>query len=230
MSPGRSGRRTGGRHANGNRRGSGHANDNRQNDGHWIDAEEAGCRLIVKLSADTPLEPLLGIEAIAGFLLEVDDQAAARQQVQTAHATGRAALLVDRVDLVHSLGADGVFLNRPSELAAARRVLDQGELIGAAVGGTRHDAMVAGEDGADYVLFGTPDIAPSGDLDALLEHVAWWSDVAVLPSVVAGRFTGDEVSALALAGADFILPAADSDAAALETLAAALAHVMTEQR
>ena len=230
MSRGRSGRRTGGRHANGNRAGGGHANDNRQNDGHWIDAEEAGCRLIVKLAAATPLEPLLGIEAIAGFLLEVGDEAAARQQVQTAHATGRAAFLLDRVDLVRRLDADGVLLNRPSEVAAARRVLDQGELIGAAVGGTRHDAMVAGEDGADYVLFGTPDTAPAGGLEALLEHVAWWSEVAVLPSVVAGRFTGDEVSALARAGADFILPATDGDAEALEDLAAALAGVTAQQR
>lgn len=230
MRSGRSGRRTGGRHANGNRAGSGHANDNRQNDGHWIDAEEAGCRLIVRLAAATSLEPLLGIEAIAGFLLEVGDEAAARQQVQTAHATGRAAMLVDRVDLVRPLGADGVFLNRPLEVAAARRVLDQGELVGAAVGGTRHDAMVAGEDGADYVLFGTPDIAPSGDLSALVDHVAWWSEVAVLPSVVAGRFTGDEVAALARAGADFILPATDGNVEDLENLAAALACVTTEQR
>ncbi len=230
MSSGRSGRRTGGRHANGNRAGSGHANDNRQNDGHWIDTEEAGCRLIVELGPATALEPLLDIAAIAGFLLEVGDEAAARQQVQTAHATGRAAFLLDRIDLVRPLGADGVLLNRPSEVAAARRSLDQGELIGAVVGGTRHDAMVAGEDGADYVLFGTPDIAPSGDLEALLEHVAWWSEVAVLPSVVAGRFTGDQVEALARAGADFILPATDGDAEFLEELASALARVMTEQR
>jgi thiamine-phosphate pyrophosphorylase len=124
---------------------------------------------------------------------------------------------------VRPLGADGVLLNRPSEVAAARRVLDQEELIGAVVGGTRHDAMVAGEDGADYVLFGTPDTAPSGNLSALAEHVAWWSEVAVLPSVVAGRFTGDEVEALARAGADFILPATDGDVADLEALALALA-------
>ena len=230
MSRGRSGRRTGGRHANGNRTGGWHANDNRQNDGQWIEAEEASCRLIVKLRPATSLAPLLGIEAIAGFLLEVEDEAAARQQVQTAHATGRAAFLVDRVDLVRPLGADGVFLNRPSEVTAARRVLDQGELIGAAVGGTRHDAMVAGEDGADYVLFGTPDIPPSGDFAALLEHVAWWSEVAVLPAVVAGRFTASEVGALARAGADFILPATDGDAALLEDLASALVALTTEQR
>jgi len=230
VSRGRSGRRTGGRHANGNRAGGGHANDNRQNDGHWIDPGEAGCRLIVELDATTDLEPILGLEAIVAFLIRVTDEGVARQQVHTAHATGRAALLVDRVDLVRPLGADGVFCNRPEEVAAARRLLDQGELIGAAVGATRHDAMVAGEDGADYVLFGNPDAAPPGGIAALAEHVAWWNEVAVLPSIAAGRFTLEEAEALIGAGADFILPAVDSDTETLRELAAALAGGGTEQR
>jgi thiamine-phosphate pyrophosphorylase len=230
VSRGRSGRRTGGRHANGNRAGGGHANDNRQTDGHWIEPGEVGCRLILRLDAGAMLEPYLGLDAVAAFLVEVSDEAVARRQVQTAHATGRAAFLIDRVDLVRPLGADGVFLNRPAEVAAARRVLDQEELIGAAVGSTRHDAMVAGEDGADYVLFGTPGAPPAGGIAALAEHVAWWSEVAVLPSVAAGRFTVDEALALVGAGADFLLPAADGDAAAIEDIAAALAVIAAEQR
>lgn len=230
MSRGRSGRRTGGRHANGNRAGGGHANDNRQNDGQWIDPQEVGCRLIVRLGAATDLEPILGHEAIVAFLIEVADEGVARQQVQTAHATGRAALLVDRVDLVRPLGADGVFCNRPSEVGMARRLLDQGELIGAAVGATRHDAMVAGEDGADYVLFGNPDAPPSGGIAALVEHVGWWSEVAVLPSIAAGRFTAEEVEALMAAGADFILPAMDSSAEDFRELATVLGVDGAEQR
>lgn len=230
MSRDRSGRRTGGRHANSNRGGGGHANDNRQTDGNWIDPAEIGCRLIVGLDAGTPIEPFLPVEAVAAFLIRVDDEAAARRQVQTAHAAGRAALLVDRVDLVRPLGADGVFLNRPAEVAAARQVLNRDELIGAAVGTTRHDAMVAGEDGADYVLFGTPGAPPAGGIEALAEHVAWWSEVAVLPSVAAGRFSADEVRALVAAGADFLLPATDGDGAALAGIAAALAVATAEQR
>ena len=230
MSRGRSGRRTGGRHANGNRAGGGHANDNRQNDGHWIDPQEVGCRLIARLGEATNLQPILGNAAIVAFLIEVTDEGVARQQVQTAHATGRAALLVDRVDLVRPLGADGVFCNRPAEVGTARRLLDQGELIGAAVGATRHDAMVAGEDGADYVLFGTPDAPPPGGIAPLVEHVGWWSEVAVLPSIAAGRFTAEEVDALIGAGADFILPAMDSSAEDFRELAASLGVDGAEQR
>jgi thiamine-phosphate pyrophosphorylase len=54
------------------------------------------------------------------------------------------------------------------------------------VGGlySRHDAMVAGEAGADYVMFGEPDAAgviPSHS--AVIERVSWWSEVFVLPCV-----------------------------------------------
>lgn|GEM_PF-2435777 len=198
--------------------------------GYWIDPADTHCRLIVTIEAATELPPLLGIEAVAALLLCVSDEALARRQVATAHAAGRAALLIDRIDLVPALAADGVLLSRPAAVVAARRALPQGALVGAVVGGTRHDAMVAGEDGADYVVFGTPDAAPSDGIGALVEHIDWWHEVAVLPSVAAGRFTGKEVEDLVAAGADFILPARDSDPAALSALAAVLARLSVEQR
>jgi thiamine-phosphate pyrophosphorylase len=114
-------------------------------------------------------------------------------------------------------------LNRPGEVAVARRQLDRGELVGAACGTTRHDAMVAGEDGADYVLFGSLTAPPAGGIDAFVDHVAWWAEVAVLPGVAAGRFTVADVERLVEAGADFILPATDGDAGLLAALATALA-------
>jgi thiamine-phosphate pyrophosphorylase len=199
-------------------------------DGQWIDPEETRCRLIVEIGAGADLDPLFDIEAVAALLLRVTDEAAAREQVEAAHAAGRAAFLVDRVDLVQKLGADGVLLSQPSEVAAARDRLVRGELIGAVVGSTRHDAMVAGEDGADYVLFGILSAPPADGIAALAEHVAWWGEVAVLPSVVAGRFSADEVRELVAAGADFILPASDHDAQALGELARVLASTPVQAR
>ena len=200
-------------------------------EGNWIDPEEAGCRLAVTVTAASDLAPLLALEAVAAILVEVGDAAAARAQVAAAHDSGRAALVVDRLDLVRPLGADGVHLNRPGEVAAARRLLDRGELIGAACGHSRHDAMVAGEDGADYVLFGIPGAVPADgpgdDADdgspGLAGLVAWWSEVAVLPVMAAGKITADDARRLARAGADFILPTIDGDVPGLEALARALA-------
>jgi len=191
-------------------------------DGDWIDPAEAGCRLIVRATAGDTLAPLLSEPAVAAVLLEVSDEARLREQVAEAHGAGRAAFLVDRADLVRRLGADGVHLNRPGELARARAALDRGELVGVACGPTRHDAMVAGEAGADYVLFGTPEAPPPDGIEALAEHVAWWAEIAVLPCVAAGRFSADAVRILADAGADFILPAIDGDAPSLAALASML--------
>jgi thiamine-phosphate pyrophosphorylase len=64
--------------------------------------------------------------------------------------------------------------------------------------------MLAGEGGADYVLFGEPD--PTGSrpsFDAVLERVAWWAEVLTIPCV---GYAADlaEAQALTNAGADFI--------------------------
>ena len=43
---------------------------------------------------------------------------------------------------------------------------------------TRHDAMLAGESGADYVMFGEPDRdGHRPRFEAVLERVAWWAEV-----------------------------------------------------
>jgi thiamine-phosphate pyrophosphorylase len=64
--------------------------------------------------------------------------------------------------------------------------------------------MLAGEAGADYVMFGEP----SADghrpaLAAVIERVAWWAEVFQPPCV---GFAGaiEEVAPLAEAGADFV--------------------------
>ncbi len=192
-------------------------------DGNWIDPSEAPCRLLVRLAPGEDPASALALPAVAGLVLEVGDAAAATAQIEAAHRAGRAVFLVDRPDLVRSLGADGVLLNRPGEVRAARQLLDRGELLGAVCGTTRHDAMVAGEDGADYVLFGSLAAPPAGGIDALVEQVSWWADVAVLPGVAAGRFSVSDIGLLIEAGADFILPAMDGDAGQLAVLAAPFA-------
>ncbi|MEZ5864454.1 MAG: thiamine phosphate synthase [Geminicoccaceae bacterium] len=186
--------------------------------GNWVDVTDQSCRLLVACPPGLDPAPFLEIDAVAGFILPGEPGA---ELIAGIRAAGRAAFLVDRPDRVRAVGADGVLLGRPGEVAAARRLLDRGELIGAVVGDTRHDAMVAGEDGADYVLFGTPGKTPADGIENLAAHVTWWTGIAVLPCVVAGRFTIDDVRRLAAAGADFLLPDVDG-AAGLAALAAVL--------
>src|SRR5277367_4907683 len=115
-----------------------------------------------------------------------------------------ALLLAGRDDIVARSGADGAHLGNVDALRDAVPRLKPKNTAG--VGGlhTRHDAMEAGEAGADYVMFGDPDEAghrPS--FDAILDRVGWWAEVFEVPCVAyAAKF--DEIDALASAGADFV--------------------------
>jgi thiamine-phosphate pyrophosphorylase len=83
-------------------------------------------------------------------------------------------------------------------------VLKPRYIVGCGGLGSRHDAMVAGERGADYVMFGETD--PDGRrpaFAAVLDRVAWWAELFEIPCV-GWAMNLDEVAALAGAGADFV--------------------------
>jgi len=116
-----------------------------------------------------------------------------------------AALLVDgRPDIVARAGADGAHLVGPDALQGAVRTLKPNFIAGVGSLRSRHDAMVAAEAGADYVMFGDPDAAgrqPSRD--TVIDRVAWWAEVFEIPCVGYATTLGD-IDALAVAGADFV--------------------------
>jgi hypothetical protein len=97
-------------------------------------------------------------------------------------------------------GIDGIHLSAPADVAGTRARLGAGQVVGAACGLSRHAAMVAGEAGADYVMFGALDEAA----DEVLELVAWWSELFVVPCAAAGRLDAAAALALLDAGADFL--------------------------
>jgi len=116
-----------------------------------------------------------------------------------------AALLVDgRPEIVARAGADGAHLAGPDALLAAVRALKPNYIAGAGGLRSRHDAMVAAEAGADYVMFGEPDAAghhPSRD--AVVDRIAWWAEVFEIPCVGYAA-TLDDIDALVAVGADFV--------------------------
>ena len=122
-----------------------------------------------------------------------------------------AALLVDgRPDIVARAGADGAHLAGPDALKVAVALLKPNHIAGAGRLRSRHDARVAAEAGADYVMFGEPDAAghrpahlERGSKDAVVERVAWWAEVFEIPCV-AYATSLDDIDALVAAGADFV--------------------------
>jgi thiamine-phosphate pyrophosphorylase len=119
-------------------------------------------------------------------------------------SNGAALLLDGHPGLVARTQADGAHLNGADALKAASPALKPNYIMGCGGLSSRHDAMLAGETGADYVMFGEPDAeGRRPGLEAILERVAWWAEVLTIPCVGhAARL--DEISSLAQAGADFI--------------------------
>jgi thiamine-phosphate pyrophosphorylase len=117
---------------------------------------------------------------------------------------GVALLLDGAPDLVARAGADGAHLANVETLQTALPSLKPARIAG--VGGltTRHDAMVAAEAGADYVMFGEPDAqGHSPSFEAVEERIAWWAEVFEAPCVGYVKNL-DECLRLAAAGADFV--------------------------
>ncbi|GAB1718130.1 MAG: thiamine monophosphate synthase [Nitrobacter sp.] len=120
-------------------------------------------------------------------------------------AGGAALLLEGHADLVARSGADGAHLTGIAALQEALPTLKPDRIAGAGGLSTRHDSMIAGEAGADYVLFGEPDKAgerPSSD--AIADRLAWWAELFE-PPCVGYAASLDEARTFAASGADFIL-------------------------
>lgn len=116
---------------------------------------------------------------------------------EVATARDVALVIAQHVQLAERLGLDGVHLTGPRGVRAARTTLGPDAIVGASCGASRHDGMVAGEAGADYVAFGPVSGAVLGDGQmaerALFE---WWTEVIEIPVVAEGGLTEDLVRTL----------------------------------
>jgi thiamine-phosphate pyrophosphorylase len=122
----------------------------------------------------------------------------------TVQDRGAALLLDGHADLAARAGADGAHLGGIEALKDALATLKPARIAGCGRLDTRHDAMLAAEAGADYVMFGEPDAAgrrPS--FEAIAERVAWWAQLFEIPCVGFAA-APEEVEPLAAAGADFV--------------------------
>lgn len=118
---------------------------------------------------------------------------------------GAALLLDGHAELVARAGADGAHLQGVEAMQEWLPNLKPDRIAGVGGLATRHDSMLAGEAGADYVLFGEPDA--NGDrpsIDAVAERLNWWAELFE-PPCVGYAVSCEEAFAFAAAGADFIL-------------------------
>lgn len=139
------------------------------------------------------------------------DDAAVRQTIDllrhVAQDLGVAVVLEGDAGLAQETGCDGVHLFNPKAYRGARKMLGEDAIIGVDCGMSRHLAMEAAEQGADYVAFRrkledtevADEAAPT--LEAVLE---WWQLMIETPCVAIGANDIDDCLSLAKAGADFV--------------------------
>jgi thiamine-phosphate pyrophosphorylase len=118
--------------------------------------------------------------------------------------SGAALILEGHPQLAAKTNSDGAHLASIEALQSAIPMLKPGRIAGAGRLVSRHDAMTAGEAGADYVMFGEPDAAGKRPaLSAVIERISWWAEIFEVPCV-AYAANLDEIEEFVHAGADFI--------------------------
>ena len=150
------------------------------------------------------------VAALQIRLKGVDDAeltCAVKRLAPLAQARGVAVILNDRPDLVGRLGCDGAHIGQEdAPYAEARRQVGRNRMIGVSCHDSRHLAMDAAEQGADYVAFGaffetgTKEVKTRAELELL----SAWQEAMEIPCVAIGGITVDTAETLAHAGADFL--------------------------
>lgn len=124
-----------------------------------------------------------------------------------AQSRGVAFIMNDRPDLAVKTGCDGVHIGQEdAPYKEARDQLGNNAIVGVTCKNSRHLAIIAADQGADYVAFGAffqsqtkpPKNRATPDL------LDWWSNLMVTPSVAIGGITVENCAPLVSAGANFL--------------------------
>ncbi|MCG5240369.1 thiamine phosphate synthase [Azospirillum doebereinerae] len=118
-----------------------------------------------------------------------------------------AFILNDHPRLAREMGCDGVHVGQgDTPYRDARKIMGNDAIVGVTCHDSRHLAMVAAEDGADYVAFGAffPTDTKLTEHHAAPELLNWWSELMEVPCVAIGGITAANCAPLVSAGADFL--------------------------
>jgi len=151
-----------------------------------------------------------GVAAVQLRMKDAEDtaiRAAADVLRPIAQRRGVAFILNDRPDLAAETGCDGVHIGQQdASYAQARAAVGPERTVGVTCHDSRHLAMTAAEQGADYVAFGAfyPTRTKEASGHPGPDILRWWSDLTVVPCVAIGGITAANLPPLVAAGADFI--------------------------
>ncbi len=127
------------------------------------------------------------------------------EDVSALQALGLAVFLQDvEPRIVSRLRADGLHLNTMEHVIVDLRMsLPRDAMVGINAGTSRHTAMEASEQGADYVAFNQKSQTTGEPL------VKWWNDIAEIPCVPFNPISPAEFAIMLPHNPDFIRPTDD---------------------
>lgn len=134
-------------------------------------------------------------------------RAVAQAVKPTCNVNNIALFINDSPQLARALEADGVHLGADDmDIGEARKLVGEDVIIGATCKNSRHQALVAGEAGADYVAFGAfyPTKTKANTVQADVETLTWCQMFLTMPCVAIGGITIANAKPLLEAGADFL--------------------------
>lgn len=198
-----------------------------------VDAAALAPQLEAALAAGDVASLLIAPDAVS----ENDLQAIAETLVPIAQKHDVAALVLGNSRVMGRARADGIHIEGgETALKEAIEALQPKSIVGAGNLRARHEAMEAGEAGADYIFFGLLDLEEGDEAHRkTIDLGAWWADLFEPPCVLLSGRSMASVEACARTGADFVaLRAAvwehpDGPAAAIAEANAILDRVALEQ-
>jgi thiamine-phosphate pyrophosphorylase len=116
-------------------------------------------------------------------------------------------ILNDRLDLALKIGANGVhFGDSDGNILEARKIAPENFVIGASCYDSKHLAVCAAEDGANYVSFGTFFDSPTKNSKGKpsAEILKWCDEFLNVQTVAIGGITAKNCQELVEARADFL--------------------------
>lgn len=159
------------------------------------------------------LDKLLKSDKIAAFQLRLKNKSIAetakiaKKILPICHANAVPFIINDYVEIARDLAVDGIHLGgKDSEITKVRKEFGDDLIIGASCYNSRHKAMIAGEQGASYLAFGSffqSSTKPNAEI-ADIENLKWACDFLNLPICAIGGIKQDNVKLFKNIPLDFI--------------------------
>ena len=130
-----------------------------------------------------------------------------RELKKICHDYGSLFILNDSHKLALEAGADGVHLgDEDGFVVEVKKIAPQNFIVGASCYDSRHLAIEAAEQGADYVSFGAffPSKTKNSKGKPTPEIIEWCAEIMDVPIVAIGGITDENCASLTKAGADFL--------------------------